>query len=289
MTEWLDSSFINQVIIPLVTYVRPVLEVFLLFLIIYGLMYSLRGTRGANMLLGLVLVLVVFTALVRALSFEVLSWLMEAIWVVVPTLLIVIFQPELRRAFAHIGSNPFSTGNKKREAIAEVITAVENMGKTHTGALIVFEGKIGMQSLVNDAIKLDIKLNSLIIESIFYPNSPLHDGAVIIRDDRIVAARAILPLSRDENLSRTMGTRHRAALGVTEENDCVVIIVSEETGGISVAYQGGIQRDLTNTELERRLHELLLRKVESTRTLLDITDPLPPDDSADENGKEVEK
>ncbi len=239
---------------------QPLMEMLLLAAIIYLLFYSLRGTRGSNMLWGIALVLVVFTTLVWLLNFSVVLWLMGRIWLVVPTLLIVVFQPELRRFFAHLGSNPFSQLSRRREGIGEVIQAVEEMSRSRTGALIVFEGRIGMQNLINDSIALDIKLNSLIIESIFYPNSPLHDGAMVIRNDRIVAARAILPLSRDENLSRTMGTRHRAALGITEENDCVVVIVSEETGGISVAFSGGIQREMTVPELSRRLHELLLRE-----------------------------
>ncbi len=241
MIDLFNFSILEGDVLPIGVYLRSLLELFFLFIIVYSLLYSLRGTRGANMLLGLGLVLVVFTLTVQALNLEVLSWVMNRIWLVVPTLLIVIFQPELRRGFAHIGSNPFSYGFKKREIIAEVISAVEDMARQRIGALIVFEGKIGMQSLVNDSIKLDVKLNNLLIKSIFFPNSPLHDGAVIIRGNRIVAARVILPLSRDENLSRTMGTRHRAALGVTEENDCVVVIVSEETGSISIAYQGGIR------------------------------------------------
>ena len=144
------------------------------------------------------------------------------------------------------------------------------MSQSKTGALIVVEGKIGMGSLINDSIKLDSRISAPIIESIFYPNSPLHDGAIIIQNDRIAAARVILPLSRDENLSRTMGTRHRAALGITEENDSVVIIVSEENGFISVAYQGVIQRGLSVQNLEKRLEELLLKQNSTTATMLGL-------------------
>lgn len=274
MFEFLDFSVFYNNILPGVAYIRPLVEVLLLFGIIYLLLYSLRGTRGSSMLLGLVMVLVVFTALVRAAGLEVLSWLMETIWLVVPTLLIVIFQPELRRAFAHIGSTPFSLRVKKQELIAEVITAVKNMSESRTGALIVFEGNIGLQSFITPAVNLDAKLNSLLIETIFFPKSPLHDGAMIIRNDKIVAAGAILPLSKDESLSRTLGTRHRAGLGVTDENDCVVVIVSEETGSISIAYQGGIQRDLTIIELTRRLHELLLKNQQEGLSSNDSEDKL---------------
>ena len=265
-----ETDFFAGYIGPALGYVPVALEIFLLFLIIYTLLYSLRGTRGSNMLLGLAFVLVFFTGAVRALNFEVLSWLASVTLMAVPTLLIVTFQPELRRAFAHIGSNPFSQRVKKREVITEIVSAVDDMARTRTGALIVFEGKIGMRQQINEAVRLDCRVSSLLLESIFYPNSPLHDGATVIRNDRIVAARVILPLSRDANLSRTMGTRHRAALGISEETDAVVIAVSEETGAVSVAYRGGIQRELSVNDLERRLHELLLKQKSLSETLLGI-------------------
>ena len=263
-----ETDFFIGYIHPALGYAPVVLEIFLLFLIIYTLLYSLRGTRGSNMLLGLAFVLVFFTGAVRALNFEVLSWLASAVLMAVPTLLIVIFQPELRRAFAHIGTNPFSQRVKQKEVITEIVTAVDNMARTRTGALIVFEGKIGMRQLINEAVRLDCRVTSLLLESIFFPNSPLHDGATVIRNDRIVAARVILPLSRDENLSRTMGTRHRAALGISEDTDAVVIIVSEETGSVSLAYRSGIQRELSVNDLEKRLYELLLQQRSLSETLL---------------------
>ena len=144
-----------------------------------------------------------------------------------------------------------------------------------------------MRAIVEDAIKLDSKLNNLLIQSIFYPNSPLHDGAVIIRNDRIVAARAILPLSRDANLSRTMGTRHRAALGITEETDAAVVVVSEETGDISVACRGAIMRGLSGKSLENELNKLLMNGDQTSESLTDILGSLDePEGEVDFHGDE---
>lgn len=137
--------------------------------------------------------------------------------------------------------------------IGELVSAAGNMARRKCGALMVVERRIGLQNLVDDSVRLDIKVNAMVLESIFYPNSPLHDGAVIIRDGRIVAARAILPLTRAENISRRLGTRHRAALGISEDTDAVTIVVSEETGAISIACRGVLHRDLAIGELENYL------------------------------------
>ncbi|WP_176012376.1 diadenylate cyclase CdaA [Victivallis sp. Marseille-Q1083] len=250
-------------------YLGPALEVFIIFYIIYVTLHYLRGTRGSNVLAGIVVVLLLLTILSDWAKFEVINYLLNGVWSLLAVALIVIFQPELRRAFAQVGSYAFLKRSRKKETITELVAAVLNMSRRRTGAIIVIERKIGMRSIVEDAVKLDIKLNALIIESIFYPNSPLHDGAVIIRNDRIVAARAILPLSRDDNISRTMGTRHRAAIGITEETDAVVVVVSEETGNISIACRGVIHRDITADNLQKRLNDLLiLQNKESFADLL---------------------
>ena len=150
--------------------------------------------------------------------------------------------------------------------IGELASAVASMSRRKCGALIVLERRIGMRALEEDAVRLDITVNSLVLEYIFYPNSPLHDGAVIILDNRIVAARVILPLTRDgEMLSRRLGTRHRAALGVSEETDAVVVVVSEETGIISICAGGVLKRDLPPEQLENYLSELMAKtRTEST-------------------------
>jgi len=244
-----------------IEYLSPLLEIGIMAFIFYIILYFLRGTRGSNMLLGIVIVLLVMWVLSSHIfHFEVVSFLLDRIWSLLAMALIVIFHPELRRAFAQLGTAPFFYRNRKKEAIAEVATAILNMSRRKCGALIVFERENGLRQIVDDAVKLDIKLNSLVIESIFYPNSPLHDGAIIIRNDRIVAAHAILPLSRDISLPREIGTRHRAALGISEEYDAVTVVVSEETGKISITHDGVMHKNLGPEKLIRLLNDFLVER-----------------------------
>ncbi|MDD5697482.1 MAG: diadenylate cyclase CdaA [Victivallaceae bacterium] len=239
-------------------YLQPVLEILILTFIFYKILYYLRGTRGSTILAGLIIALMLLTAAADLLKFEVLSWALSGLWTLLATAMIVIFQPELRRAFAQLGSISFRQKDRKKEVITEIVTAVLNMANRKIGALMVIERKIGMRAIVEDAVKLDIKVNAMILESIFYPNSPLHDGAIIIKNDRIIAAHAILPLSRNENFARSLGTRHRAAVGITEETDAVVVVVSEENGNISVACRGNIRYDVKVDKLLRYLSALLM-------------------------------
>ncbi len=245
----------------IIQYISPLLEVGIMAFVFYFILYFLRGTRGSNILLGIVIVLLVMWVLSSHIfHFEVVSFLLDRIWSLLAVALIVIFHPELRRAFAQLGTAPFFYRNRKKEAIAEVVTAVLNMSRRKCGALIVFECENGLRQIIDDAVKLDVKLNSLVIESLFYPNSPLHDGAVIVRDDRIVAAHAILPLSRDTNLHHEIGTRHRAAMGISEESDAVTLVVSEETGKISMTHEGVIHKNLGPEKLIRLLNEYLVER-----------------------------
>ena len=249
---------------------RAVVEFLLIAFVIYKVLYYLRGTRAVNVLAGLIVAFLALSILANSLGLTVLRWLLDSFMSLMAFTIIVIFQPELRRAFAQLGSYTFFQRNRKRETINELVSAVSQMSSRRTGAIIVVERRIGMRAIVEDAIKLDSKLNSWLIQSIFYPNSPLHDGAIIVRNDRIVAARAILPLSRDANLSRTMGTRHRAALGITEETDAVVVVVSEETGDMSVACRGVIMRGLSEKSLENELNKLLMGGDDNSESLTDI-------------------
>ena len=252
---------------------RGAAEFLLLAWVIYKVLYYLRGTRAVNVLAGLIVGLLGLTLLAELARVEVVRWLLDGFWSLLGVTLIVVFQPELRRAFAQLGSYTFFRGGRKRETIEELVNAALEMSRRRIGAIIVIERRIGMRSIVEDAVKLDAKLCSMILQSIFYPNSPLHDGAVIVRNDRIVAARAILPLSRDGNLSRTMGTRHRAALGITEETDAVVVVVSEETGDISIACRGSMLEALSGSALVQELNKLLLHS-SGGEALTDILTPM---------------
>lgn len=236
----------------------PFVEIGILAFLIYEVLYFLRGSRGVYVLTGVIVALIGLSLLAEWLNFEVIGRLISESGVVLAVAIVVIFQPELRRAFARLGSYTFLRGKRRREIISEVVAAAMDMSRRKCGALIVLERRIGMRALEEDAVRLDIKVNALVLESIFYPNSPLHDGAVIIRDNRIVAARVILPLTRNgEMLSKRLGTRHRAALGVSEETDAVVVVVSEETGIISICAGGILKRDLPPDQLENYLSELM--------------------------------
>jgi len=239
---------------------RALLQIILLFVIIYTIMHQLRNSHGSLVLAGLLVLTMMLWSLAKLLNLDVMSQLLEIGLNSLALMLMIIFQPELRRGPAHLGSITMTKKRRRRELISEIVTAVHNMAKRKCGALIVVECKVRLQPLIDDAVQLDAHVNSLMLESIFFPNSPLHDGAVVIRDDRIVAARAILPLSSSEQLSRQLGTRHRAALGLAEETDAVTILVSEESGAISIAHGEKLYRDLSPAELDRMLDALVVQK-----------------------------
>ncbi|MCF7791232.1 MAG: diadenylate cyclase CdaA [Victivallales bacterium] len=238
----------------------PILEVLILSVIFYYILKYLRGTKGSSVLAGLVFVIMGLTIAADLLKFEVISWLLNGLWTLFAMAVIVIFQPEIRRAFAQLGSNPFNKSQRKTETINEIITAVINLAGRQHGALIVIEQNIGLRHIIDSAVKLDAKLSHKLIEAIFYPNAALHDGGIIIKSGRIIAAHCIFPLSTNEFRTRSMGTRHRAALGITEDTDTLALVVSEETGAISIAYKGNIKRYIRPDKLRRFLNALLVEE-----------------------------
>lgn len=240
-----------------------VVQFCLLLLIIYAVLYFFRGTKAISVLIGIATCVMLLMFLAKALNMKIFEWLLSNLPGVFSTALIVIFQPELRRAFSQLGSRISTRMNlPQKEAIEEITSAVTQMSFRRCGALIVFEGKIGLQALINNGVQLDCRISSLLIQSLFYPNSPLHDGALIIKEGRIVAAHTILPLSQDTSV-RGIGTRHRAAIGVTEESDAVAVVVSEETGLISAAAGGVLTRDLSEVDLLNYLKKHLLAQAEN--------------------------
>lgn len=237
---------------------RQPLEILLLFSVIYVVLYYSRKTHGARMMLVLVVLLLTLWVGARIMELPVITMLFEEFYGSTIIALLIIFQPEVRRGLTQLGL--VMEKRHRKEVISEIEDAVINMAGSKIGALIVIEGKEQLQSLIDDAIQLDAQVNSQLLESIFFPNSPLHDGAVIIRGDRIVAARAILPLTRSKEISPNLGTRHRAALGISEESDAVTIMISEESGGVCVAYDGELHRDLSEFGLNRMLETLVVGK-----------------------------
>ncbi len=237
---------------------RQLLEIVILFSAIYVVLYYSRKTHGSRMMLVLVVLLLSIWVLARIMELPVITMLFEEFYGSTIIALLIIFQPEVRRGLTQLGL--VMEKRHRKEVISEIEDAVVNMAGSKIGALIVIEGKEQLQSLIDDAIQLDAQVNSQLLESIFFPNSPLHDGAVIIRGDRIVAARAILPLTRSKEISPHLGTRHRAAMGIAEESDAVTIMISEESGGVCIAYDGELHRDLSEFGLNRMLETLVVGK-----------------------------
>jgi len=236
-----------------------IIDVAVVAFILYQLLRLLRGTQGTQILVGLVLLAVV-GVLATQFNLVLLSWLFKnaAFFIVIGV--IVMFQPELRRALDQIGrighiGRPLSNYNTGlySQAISEAIRAAERLSTKHTGALIAFEREVGLEDYAATGVRINGEVSAEMLQSIFYPNSPLHDGAVIVRGNRIIAAGCLLPLPEEGSVRERLGTRHRAALGLSLASDALVMVVSEETGSISVIEEGKISRNLDPDSLRRRV------------------------------------
>ena len=247
--------------VPHLTWIA-VLDIVVVATIIYQLIVFIKGTRAVQMALGLALI-VVFFYFSRWVALETVSWMLTNILPYFVFAIIVIFQHEIRRALVRFGQAPlfggFSTINRN-EFYDEIVLAVTTLATNQTGALIVIERDIGLKTYIESGIALDAALSYDLLVSIFNPSVPLHDGAVIIQNRRIAAGACFLPLTVKPRLSKELGTRHRAAIGVTEETDAVAIVVSEETGAISFAHDGEIERYLDPDTLRQRLRNAFERK-----------------------------
>ena len=242
-----------------------VLDILIVSFCIYQVLVFIKGTRAVQMVLGIAL-LVAFFYLALWSQLRTLSWLLTNVLPYFAFAIIVIFQSEIRRALAHFGKIPFFTGFSginRNEYYDEIILAVTTLASNRTGALIVIERDIGLKTYIESGIAIDAALSYDLLVTVFNPGVPLHDGAVIIQSGRIAAAACFLPLTVKPRLSKELGTRHRAAIGVTEETDAVAIIVSEERGSISLAHDGEIERFLDADMLKLRLREVFERKTHS--------------------------
>jgi diadenylate cyclase len=236
------------------------LDILLVALIIYQLLVMVRGTRAAPMLTGLAVVVVAFYLLPTE-KLVTLNWVVSHVLPYVVFALIVVFQSEIRHMLADLGRR-FSflrTSAGGSDAYDDIVLAANLFSQNQTGALIVIEREIGLRTHIESGVPLDARLSYDLLATIFRPSAPLHDGAVIIQKDRIAAAACFLPLSMNPLLSTQLGTRHRAAIGITEETDAIAVVVSEETGAISMALGGQIERDLTADQLRGRLGAELRR------------------------------
>src|SRR5438552_6473442 len=240
--------------------VISVLDILLVAMIIYEFLMLIRGTRAAPMLLGVaVLALAFYFARIGELS--TLNWLLSTLFPYVVFALIVVFQSEIRHALARLGTRlSFSrSSSSEADAYDDIVLAANLFSQNQTGALIVIERDIGLRTYVESGVPLDARISYDLLATIFRPSAPLHDGAVIVQGERVAAAACFLPLSMNPVLSTQLGTRHRAGLGITGETDAIAVIVSEETGAISVAVGGKIERDLSVEQLRERLSGELRR------------------------------
>lgn len=255
--------------------ITDIVEVLILTFLLYHIMVWIRNTKAWMLLKGIV-VLAVFILVAAIFKMHTILYIAKNSVTVMATVAIVVFQPELRRALEKLGEKqflpsmvPFESGREKarfsEETRESMIDAAYAMGKVKTGALIVVEQAIRLTEYESTGIRMDCLVSSQVLINIFEHNTPLHDGAIIVRGDRIVSATCYLPLSDNMRISKSLGTRHRAALGMSEVSDALIIVVSEETGAVSVAQGGVLSRSITEKELREKLCSIQDRRVEANR------------------------
>lgn len=256
------------------------LDILLVALLIYQVLVMIRGTRAAPMLAGLIVVSITFY-LARIGELTTLNWVVSRVLPYVVFALIVVFQSEIRHVLADLGRRlTFLRGSSAdSDAYDDIVLAANLFAQHQTGALVVIEREIGLRTHVESGVPLDARLSYDLLATIFRPSAPLHDGAVIVQKDRIAAAACFLPLSMNPLLSTQLGTRHRAGIGITEETDAIAVICSEETGAISLAVGGRIERDLTVEQLRERLGSELRRHM--PRVTLPTSIAQPSDEESD--------
>jgi uncharacterized protein (TIGR00159 family) len=252
---WLFSQLRNP---------RNVIDILVVALIIYWLLWVAQGTRATQLIRGIVTLLAVVFLVGTTFQLTALNWVLAQTWPVLLISLPVIFQPEIRRALEQLGQTRSwlpqlrpRIGETAGRTVDELVKAATQLARHRYGALIVLERETGLQDYVERGVPIDGLLTRQLLINLFYPNSPLHDGAAVVRDGRIVAASVVLPLSDNTAATSQLGTRHRAALGITEQSDAIAVVISEETGQISIAENGHLIRNLDAERLEEQLRTLL--------------------------------
>ena len=245
--------------------VIDLLDIAIISFVLYKLYFFLRGSRAAQMSIGLILILVV-SVLVQLLNMSGLTWIFQSLRTIWLIAFVIIFQPELRRILIYLGQSPlvrrFVKPTVTLRVIEEVIKAAQELSRRGYGGMFVLVKNVGIKSILESGTSIQAEVSAPLIVSIFNPRSPLHDGALVIQNDIIEAARCILPLSQSPGLAPHFGTRHRAALGLSEETDAAIIVISEESGKISLGLMGELKTALTNKELKKFLNEFFEVKQE---------------------------
>ncbi len=264
------KSYLSGIYLPEIRII-DVLEIVIIALIVYFVMKWMKSTRAYTLLRGF-LIIIAFIVIAIVLNMSAILWLVSRMASVALIAVVVIFQPELRKALESLGNQSIlsilfrgNTADKNNlfsdKTLTELVRAVTEMADNKTGALIVIEQDIHLTEFIETGIELDAAITSQLLINIFEKNTPLHDGAVIIRNDRAVAATCYLPLSENPSISKRLGTRHRAGIGISEVSDSFTIIVSEETGHISTAYEGALESNLSTSALREKLHRLQSHKM----------------------------
>ena len=237
------------------------IEILILTAMIYAVFRLFKGTRGSAILSGLIFLYVILFAVTSLSHLDVLNWLLQKLMLYIAVAVVVIFQPEIRRVLAQLGRQPWRNNGMASQVnlVEPIMQSVMILSKRKIGALIAIEREIGTRTIQDTGTQMNSAVSAELLSTIFFPHTPLHDGGVIISGDSIRAAGCLFPLSQKEDQSR-LGTRHRAAIGLTEETDAVVVVVSEETGAISMAYNGKIRRGLDEERLRRMLASMLRRE-----------------------------
>lgn len=257
--------------------ITDVIDIIIVAFAIYKLLGLIKQTRAEQLMKG-VLFLVVATFLSGLFNLHTLNWLLRGAMTLGAVAILIVFQPELRRALEYMGRSKIVKTSRRqmdkergKQITAHITKAVESFSNDHVGALIVFERETSLYDIAETGTVLDAEISEQLLGNIFYEGSPLHDGAVIIRADRIYAAGCVLPLTRNNNIGKELGTRHRAGIGITENSDALVIIVSEETGIISMAREGQLSRFLDIKTVEKTLLNMYINTGEMTGTMSFIT------------------
>lgn len=230
---------------------KVITEITILWFCYYVLMLYIKGTRTVQVLKGIFVVVIIFI-ITQRLGLDTITWIMTKLIPISIIAIVIIFQPELRRGLARLGQ--FGAFPAKEMIIDEIAKSASTLSKKKIGALIAIEKEIGLRPYIESGVSLDGKVTTELINTIFMPNTPLHDGGIVIEEDRIVAAGCLFPLTQEAHITKTLGTRHRAAIGLSEETDAIIVVVSEETGTVSAAVGGKLNRDLDKDSLIKLLN-----------------------------------
>ena len=247
----------------IINFWRPVVEILILWFVFYHVLLFFEGTRGVQVLRGIVILLVTFFVFEK-LGLNELDWLMTKLFGISVIAVLIIFHPEIRQGLARLGQRHFFgslMGDEELDhMLKEIGKATESLSKNKFGALIAIERNVPLSAYLESGVSIDALVSTDLLEAIFTPNNPLHDGGIVIQNRRIAAAGCLFPLTHNQDLSRIFGTRHRAALGLSEETDAIILIVSEERRDISLVYQGKLHKDLSRDDLASKIKEIIKSK-----------------------------